>query len=234
MFSMYADPANSLSDIVNYFNEREIENLRGGVWHTGKISSMLRNPIYVEADADVYEFFKSQGANVINPVSDFTGYNGCYLYQGSISTTRKQADLADKEVVLAPHQGIVSSQDWLKCRLRCLSNKTSTRTCKAKASWLTGKVKCGKCGYSLLVVKSNSKWRRYVICSMRTPSKGKGCSGTGGTIYADVLEDYIISSIRKRLVEFNALRGQEPSKKAPKLTKTKSAYRKSTAKLTIC
>jgi DNA invertase Pin-like site-specific DNA recombinase len=217
MFSMYADPANSLGDIVNFLNEKGIENLRGGFWRTGHISHMLRNPIYVEADADVYEFFKSQGANVINPVDDFTGYNACYLYQGTVSETRKQQDLTDKEVVLAPHQGIVSSQDWLKCRLRCLSNKTSTRTGKGKTSWLVGKVKCGKCGYSLTVVKSNSKWQRYFNCGTRAATMGNACKGTGGTIYAGILEDYIISEIREKLAEFNALRGQEESNASPKV-----------------
>jgi hypothetical protein len=221
MFSMYADPANSLGDIVNYFSEKGIKHLRGSIWRTGLISSLLRNPVYVEADADVYEFFRSQGANIINPVSDFTGYNSCYLYQGSVSTTRKQLDLADKEVVLAPHQGIVSSQDWIKCRLRCLSNKTSTRTGKAKNSWLVGKVKCGKCGYSLMIAKSNSRAYRYFICSTKGATMGNACKGTGGTIYAGVLEDYVLGEIRKRLAEFNALRGQEVKDTNPKVNENK-------------
>ena len=43
---------------------------------------MLRNPVYVQADLDVYEFFKSQGTVVVNEATDCTGTNGCYLYQG--------------------------------------------------------------------------------------------------------------------------------------------------------
>ena len=42
---------------------------------------MLRNPVYVQADLDVYEFFKSQGTVIVNDAADFTGMNGCYLYQ---------------------------------------------------------------------------------------------------------------------------------------------------------
>lgn len=30
----------------------------------------------------MYEFFKSQGAVVVNDAADFAGTNGCYLYQG--------------------------------------------------------------------------------------------------------------------------------------------------------
>ena len=221
MYSMYSDSKHSLGDIIAYFNEHGIKNLRGGMWSVGRISDMLRNPVYVMADADVYDFFISQGANVINPVSDFTGYNACYLYQGNKSKTRKQLDLTDKEIVLAPHQGIVSSKDWIKCRLRCLNNRQSTQTCKAKTSWLVGKVKCGKCGYGLTIVKANTKWHRYFVCATSLATKKANCQGTGGTVYAVVLEDYIIKAIREKLSEFKTLTYQSEQKSKPKVNENK-------------
>ena len=154
IYSMYADTDNSLGDIVRYLNEHQIKNLRGANWSTARISEMLRNPVYVEADIDVYQFFQNQGANIYNPASDFTGYNACYLYKGTVSTSRKQSDLSDKEIVLAPHKGFISSKTWLTCRIRCLNNRQSTKTCKPKNSWLVGKVKCGKCGYALTIRKA--------------------------------------------------------------------------------
>ncbi len=54
------------------------------VYKLDRISKMLRNPVYVEADIDVYQFFQSQGANIYNPASDFTGYNACYPYKGTV------------------------------------------------------------------------------------------------------------------------------------------------------
>jgi len=221
MYSLYANSENSLGDIVTYFNENGIKHMRGGMWSTARISDMLRNPVYVKADADVYEFFRSQGANVINPVSDFTGYNACYLYKGTISTTRKQCDLTDKEIVLAPHQGIVSSQDWIQCKIRCLNNRQSTKTCKPKNSWLVGKVKCGKCGYGLTIAKANTKWHRYFICATKLATEGSKCGGTGGTVYADVLEDYMLEAIRKRLSEFQTLSKQTENRISPKVNENK-------------
>ena len=151
IYSMYADTDNSLGDIVRYLNEHQIKNLRGANWSTARISEMLRNPVYVEADIDVYQFFQSQGANIYNPASDFTGYNACYLYKGTVSTSRKQSDLSEKEIVLAPHKGFIPSKTWLACRIRCLNNGQSTKTCKPKNSWLVGKAK--------------TKWGRYFVCS---------------------------------------------------------------------
>ena len=221
MYALYADPKNSMGDIIRYFNEHGIKHLRGGMWNTARISDMLRNPVYVKADADVYDFFKSQGAHIVNPVSDFTGYNSCYLYKGEISKTRKQYDLTDKEIVLAPHEGIVSSQDWIKCRIHCLNNRQSTRTCKPKNSWLVGKVKCGKCGYGLTIVKADTKWHRYFICSTALATKKAECTGTGGTVYADVLEAYMLQAIRERLAEFHTLSKQEDHHTNPRINANK-------------
>lgn len=221
MYSMYADEDNSLGDIIEYFNKNGIKHLRGGMWSVGRISEMLRNPIYVMADADVYDFFKSQGADIINPVSDYTGYNACYLYQGTVSKTRKQLDLKDKEIVLAPHCGIVPSGDWLKCRIRCLNNRQSTKTCKGTASWLTGKVKCGKCGYGLTIVKSNTKWHRYFVCAASLATKKEKCRGTGGTVYADVLEEYMLNAIRDKLGEFGTLSQKKEKRINPKINRNK-------------
>ena len=221
MYSLYADEDNSLGDIIAYFNKNGIKHLRGGMWSAGRISELLRNPVYVMADADVYDFFKSQGANIINPVSDYTGYNACYLYQGTVSKTRKQLDLTDKEIVLAPHQGIIPSGDWLKCRIRCLNNRQSTKTCKATASWLAGKVKCGKCGYGLTIVKANTKWHRYFVCAAALATKKENCQGTGGTIYADVLEEYMLNAIRNKLSEFKTLSQKKKKQINPKINKNK-------------
>ena len=221
MYSLYADEDNSLGDIIAYFNKNGIKHLRGGMWSVGRISEMLRNPIYVMADADVYDFFKSQGANIINPVSDYTGYNACYLYQGTVSKTRKQLDLTDKEIVLAPHQGIIPSGDWLKCRIRCLNNRQSTKTYKATTSWLVGKVKCGKCGYGLTIVKANTKWHRYFVCATALATKKENCQGTGGTVYADVLEEYMLNAIRNKLSEFKTLSQKKKKQINPKINKNK-------------
>lgn len=57
------------------------------------LAQMLRNPVYVQAGLDVYEFFKSQGTIIVNDAADFTGMNGCYLYQGRDVKPSKKNDL---------------------------------------------------------------------------------------------------------------------------------------------
>ncbi len=202
IYSMYANRENSLNDIVKYMVSNNIKQKRGRNWSSARLSELLRNPIYVQSDLSVYEFFKSQGANIINDVSEFKG-QGCYLYQGTVSKSRKQCDLTDKEIVLAQHEGIISSEIWLNCRLRCLSNQQCAKSGKGKNSWLVGKIKCGNCGYALVVRKSNTKWGRYGVCSNKEATGM--CKGTSGSVYMDLLEDYVFNAIKEKLAEFKTL-----------------------------
>ena len=81
MFEMYSQPGISFGDIARYFADEGIL-IYGKEMKRGFISQLLRNPIYAQADLDMYEFFKSQGTVVVNEATDFAGTNGCYLYQG--------------------------------------------------------------------------------------------------------------------------------------------------------
>ena len=58
MFEMYSQPATSFGDIARYFADEGIL-IYGKEMKRGFISQLLRNPIYAQADLDMYEFFKS-------------------------------------------------------------------------------------------------------------------------------------------------------------------------------
>ena len=81
MFEMYSEPETSFGDITRYFEEQNIKVYGKSLFRTF-LSQLLRNPVYAQADLELYEFFKSQGAAIVNDASDFAGTNGCYLYQG--------------------------------------------------------------------------------------------------------------------------------------------------------
>ena len=73
---MYAEPETSFGDITRYFEEQGIK-VYGKSLTRPFLSQLLRNPVYAQADLEMYEFFKSQGAVVVNDAADFAGTNGC-------------------------------------------------------------------------------------------------------------------------------------------------------------
>lgn len=221
MYELYANPDNSLGDIIKYFIAHGIKHLRNGNWNTARISEILRNPVYVQADADIYTFFAGQGTNIINSVSEFTGEQSCYLYKGTETANSRKSSLKDKELVLAPHKGIISSELWLKCRVRCMNNKQSTKTNKARNSWLLGKIKCGKCGNRLDLTKAKTKMGRYFLCGTMLATKKSACTGTGGTLYADILEETLLNKIKEKLTTFEKLSQNEANKTQPRINEIK-------------
>ena len=212
MFEMYSQPGTSFGDIARYFADEGIL-IYGKEMKRGFISQLLRNPIYAQADLDMYEFFKSQGAVVVNEATDFAGTNGCYLYQGRDVQERKNKHLKDQILVLAPSEGLVSSDTWLRCRKKLMANKTFQGGRKAKNTWLAGKVKCGRCGYALMSV-GNPTGVQYLRCSKRADSKS--CDGCG-TLRTREFESFLYGEMVKKLSEFQTLTAKRETVN-PKLT----------------
>ena len=212
MFEMYSQPGISFGDIARYFADEGIL-IYGKEMKRGFISQLLRNPIYAQADLDMYEFFKSQGTVVVNEATDFAGTNGCYLYQGRDVQERKNKHLKDQILVLAPSEGLVSSDTWLRCRKKLMANKTFQGGRKAKNTWLAGKVKCGRCGYALMSV-GNPTGIQYLRCSKRADSKS--CDGCG-TLRTREFERFLYGEMVKKLSEFQTLTAKRETVN-PKLT----------------
>lgn len=196
IYSLYSKPSATLGDVLRALTDQNLNlNRRGKYWNTARLSETIRNPVYTIADTDIYKFFKEQNTNIYNSIKDFDGHHSCYLFKGS-NTNRKTWDLSGQNLVIAPHKGIVSSDVWLTCRRKLLSNH-QVRYVKARNSFLSGKVKCGTCGHALVIRKSGTKAGRYFICIGK--SEMHYCKADLPTIYADEFEEMILDWIEKKI-----------------------------------
>ena len=204
MFQMYAEPGNSYGDITRYFVKHSIK-VYDKALQRAFISKLLRNPVYVQADMDIYEYFKAQGVKIESPPEMFTGDNSCYLYQGR--------EGEEQILVIAPHQGRISSQLWLTVQRKLSQNTSFQNGRKCHNTWLAGKIKCGKCGYALKTTHNPSGYE-YLRCSKRADHKG--CPGCG-TLRKNEFEQFIFTAMGEKFREFKLLRGGE-GKVNPKIT----------------
>ena len=84
---MYSKQSTSLRDIINYFRDNNIQYLRTDKYgrnHNGKLnvsslSAILKNPVYVRADKEVYACFISKGYDVLDEPESYDGIHGVYL-----------------------------------------------------------------------------------------------------------------------------------------------------------
>ena len=213
MYEMYAEPETSYGDITRYFTENEIQ-VYGKTLKRGFLAQLLRNPVYVQADMDIYEHFKAQGAKIESPPELFTGDYSCYLYQGR--------EGEENILVIAPHKGRIPSALWLNVQHKLSQNTTFQNGRKCRNTWLAGKIKCGCCGYALASLNA-ANGVTYMRCKQRM--ENKSCPGPG-TLTRHELEKSVYDEMVKKMREFQTLRGGKVEGYNPKLTAARAKLAK--------
>jgi len=203
IYEMYADNNNSFSLIARELNRQENKTGRGNNWSSCSVGRLIRNPVYVQANADVYVYLKSKGAIMNNEINDYIGENGCFLYgeRKNIGTS-KFTDITNNFVTIALNKGIISSEQWLKCQYKADGNKCIKNSGMGKNSWLSGLMKCGYCGYAVTVV--NNPNHVYINCGGR---KMGFCHDRKKVIYLNdiqkITELKLLDKIKTLKNEFN-------------------------------
>lgn len=221
IYSLYEDPQTSFADIIKYLHDNNIRNNKGKFFSRMHLRDIIINPIYVKADDVIYDFFRSQGAEIVNDISQFIGTNGAYLYTGDKAKKKKSISIDGHVLVLAPHEGCIQSDVWLRCRRKCLNVRQIAKPVKAIHTWLAGKIKCRKCGHALVLRKYNRKRTedaRYYVCAQKYITME--CDGVGA-IQAEKIEDIIFTEMQKKLSEFGELKMHEKPENTLQLTKLK-------------
>ena len=191
MYDLYSRGGISLSRVLDAMIEEGYGSIRGSAWSTSKISSTLRNPIYVRADMSIFDYYNNQGIRMVNKdeLERFDGIHALYYYG------KREENIAEKKIVVAPHEGIVDSHKWLRVQELLDENEQIKNANVGKRSWLSGLVQCGKCGCNMCVTMNQD--RRYFNCNSKKNTKN--CAGPKGTIYADDLEEYVREAIAVKI-----------------------------------
>ncbi len=178
-------------------------------WSTAKLSTMIKNPIYVKADSRVYDYFALKNANIISSPEDFDGIHGLQTY-GKTKHNTDRVDWSDIKVVVMSHEGCVDSDIWIKCQHKLAKNRQIRNAVSNKTSWLGGKVICAKCGRTMTTTKGKTgsgETRIYFTCTGK--SQNKICTGTRTTIYAESLEEMVYNSISEKLSDLKECTGKK-------------------------
>ena len=199
LFEVYAQESVSLRRLVDIMNAEGKQPLDGSHWTTAKLSTLLKNPIYVKADSNVYDYYDRHGTEIVTDVSQFTGEYGAQLY-GHTKHQAGNPDWSDMRLVLLSHPGIVDSDIWLKCQRKLEKNRQITNSYSNTTSWLAGKVVCEPCGHTMTTIKGkpgkDGQVRRYFNC---TGKSQRVCHGPKVTIYAEDLENMVYQCIAEKL-----------------------------------
>lgn len=166
IFHRYAQDGESLGSIAKTLNAKEIAAPRRATWDNVTLSRILHSPLYVMADEDVYLYYQGKGLQFGNGLDDFDGCHAGMIVGKRDKNAGKYRDLAGQHFSLATHGGVIPSDLWLRCQYKLDANRQLGGNGRGKHTWLSGLLKCGKCGYSVKVMKDGNKY--YLVCSGRS------------------------------------------------------------------
>ena len=165
-------------------------------WDNVTLSRILHSPVYVKADNDVYWFYLAKGLQIQQEIEAFDGIHACSIIGKRDRTKNKYNSLKDQMLSVSNHKGFIDSDLWLKVQEKLDKNPQISRKNAGKYSWLTGLMKCAKCGYAIKVNHFKKENRLRLICSGRS-----NLSACDACVSVDLrkLEEYIANEISKAL-----------------------------------
>lgn len=212
----------SMGEIAKGLNKDKVISKRNKPWSETVVARILRNPVYVKANADIYNYLQGLGGTMTNPVEAYTGGLGCYVY-GNAEKRKgsKFTNLKNDYVSLGLHKGIIESSLWLNVQMLINKKKNHSNLGTGSLSWLQGLVKC-KCGYTYYVKKYKNSYSdtiyKYLYCRGR---KNDSCPYPKTMIAVKDLEDIAEIEILSRLEELKALKNVQIVHDTPEINELK-------------
>ncbi len=193
LYQMYGLEGMTLGAIARQLNEENVPSPNGTVWDSCKVSRILRNPVSVNSDVDVYYYYRDRGCKFTNELPDFALGKGCYLYGKREGYERKYTDVTDHTLSIAPHDGLILSELFLTCQRRLDENTQLDNRRKSRITWLAGLIKCGTCGYSAIPKSSCNGKYTYLYCTGKTSYSCCDIKGNLGSLKTveSMIEDKI-------------------------------------------
>lgn len=194
-FSAYLPAEGSLSGVCAMWDSAGFLTRRGSAWAPNTVCRVLRNPVYAQADPDVYAYLAARGAELCIP-EQLPDRHGVYLYADRRIVRSGFSDLRGVYAICAPHEGLVAPEIWLGCQKKLDAARQKRTRGTGQKTWLSGSVYCLHCGSAMTAVRGRSA--DYLICGGK--KRGK-CSGAGavwrvaeaealvGALLADLLDD---------------------------------------------
>lgn len=165
IFQEYDAAGMSLGLLARKLSREKIPAPQRDVWDNVSLSRLLHSPVYVMADEQVRLHYLGLGVSIMSPPEAFDGVHGVLLIGKRKASDRKYTKFQNHSASVLNSVGIVPAELWLRCQNKLATNQQIGNSGKGKHTWLSGLLKCAKCGYSLKVVVNRR--HRSLICSGR-------------------------------------------------------------------
>ena len=205
VFSKYLE-LKSLSKVQKYMLVNYIKTKNGKDWSRNALKSILTNPVYVRADADVVNYYKAHDINIFGKVDNA---HGILIYSKRSGKSGKNKDPKEWIYAISSHEGIIDSSDWLRVQKQISINKDKAPALgSSNIALLSGLIRCSKCGsymrvaYGKQYADSNVK-KFYYVCSLKNDSGKTRCNNRN--VNGIDLDTIIVNKLREMSVDKGTL-----------------------------
>lgn len=122
--------------------------------------------------------------------------------------------MRDHVLSIGLHEGVISSEVWLDVQRKLDGNTQLKKGRSGTYSWLTGLLKCGRCGYAMRVMSGT-----YFYCSGK--ANHHVCDGISGKPEIEAAEQAVYSELKKKFEEIRDLHLVSKTQTSPKANKLK-------------
>lgn len=204
IFSKYIE-LKSLSKVEKYMLSNNIKTKNSNDWSKNSLRSILTNPVYTKADKDVITYLKSQGANIFGEPD---GIHGILVYSKRKGKVGKVKEQKDWIYAISAHEGIISSDVWLKVQKQITLNRSKAPALgSSSTALLSGFVRCAKCGSPMRVSYGkqygNGEKNYYYTCSLKVNSGKTRCNNRN--VNGKDLDTIIIDKLNEMSVDKGTL-----------------------------
>lgn len=175
IFAEYAKPGVTLRSLAKTLTARGVHGPRREAWDNVTLSRILHSPLYVKADESVYWHYLVQGMRIDQPPEAFDGRHACNVIGRRTEGKTKRNGPAVQRLTVANHEGVIDSALWLQVQEKLSENAQLSRVNAGKYSWLTGLMKCARCGYAVKINHIRGTGEYKLLCSGR--SNFSNCDG---------------------------------------------------------
>lgn len=167
------------------------------------IKSILQNPVYADADQDIYHYFRRKNANIYCDQKSFNGMYGVMAYNRTEQKAGKTTIFRPVDewiIAIGQHQGVVSGKTWIKVQESLERNKSkSYRKPRKNEALLTGVLYCDCQSrmYPKLSQRKTADGKAVYtyVCKTKERSRGSFCNKKN--INGNVLDEAVLEQIKQ-------------------------------------
>lgn len=200
----------TLGEVARWLNTNGYKPHKREVFDSVTVSKILQNPIYVKADKTLYAYFKTRKINFLNDEDQWNGTTAAHVIGKKIgnSNIRKYTTMKEQSIYLTNFAGVLDSVVYINVQERLAKNEQFARANAGGAlEELSGKLKCGCCGYAIKAYSKSTNGRPYLDCYGNRTLHLCKCRYNKVNFYD--LQTLIGNEIQKQLDDMENLRYQK-------------------------